>query len=464
MSYKDTITQIDALQQKINAHGTLTEEVKKKINYKIRLDWNYYSNRMEGGTLTREETRSVMVGNIDVKGKPLKDVWEMNGHDKVVLDILKIGKGEMRIAEKRIKEVHKAIMHEDDAIKLPLIGNWKTTPNEIINYKDEKISFTPPNEVPVAMHSLLDKTNAELDAFFAGRESLHPLIIASQFHIGYVTIHPFYDGNGRTARIFTNLLLICCGLPPIIIKDANKKAYYQLLADIQAYGGNPELFYAFIGERILESQKLVLDAIEGKEIEEPEDLDKKLALLEMELETVDPNEEIKKEFSKEVLLEIYDSWFTQLMTELIPVIQKFNRFFKGNRHHMAIQNGMGSVQFNDEPALEVIGKLRLEFINIGNMFNQYDCRIMMQTGFGPFIKSGLKSFGCVYGFEIKFHQIKYEVMVDDFSDNEQRKQVKLYERLLHKPLNEVEIKKIVTQLSNAIYQHIDFYTKKNGLR
>jgi len=464
MSYLETQVKIDELQQKINAFGVLSSDVKKKINYKFRLDWNYYSNRMEGGTLTREETRSVMVGNIDVKGKPLKDVMEMNGHDKVVLDILKIGKGELRIAEKRIKDIHKAIMHEEDAEKVSQIGNWKSRPNEIINYKNEKISFTPPSEVAEAVHDLLNKTNTELDSFFGNKESLHPTVIAARFHIGYVSIHPFYDGNGRTARILTNLLLISCGLPPIIIKDKHKQAYYQLLADIQAYGGNAELFYDFIDERMIESQQLVLDAIEGKDIEQPDDIDKKLALLETELGAIDPDEEIKKEFSKEVLLEIYDSWFTQLMNSVVPAIQKFNRFFKSNRHWVSIQNGMGSVQFDSEPATEIIEKLKQEFQRAGNMFNTYDCKIVLQTGFGPFIKSGLNPFGCVYGFEIKFHQTKYEVYVDEFSETNQRSQMKLYERLLHKQISEAEVKIIVDQLSDVIYQHIDFYTKKSGLR
>lgn len=59
---------------------------------------------MEGGTLTREETRNVMVGLSIGGGKPLSDVMEMNGHDKAVLDILKVGRGEQCISEKRIKE------------------------------------------------------------------------------------------------------------------------------------------------------------------------------------------------------------------------------------------------------------------------------------------------------------------------------------------------------------------------
>lgn len=70
MSYSEKRKQIDLLQQKINAHGELSAEVKKKINYKFRLDWNYYSNSMEGNTLTMDETRSVMVGNLTVVRNP----------------------------------------------------------------------------------------------------------------------------------------------------------------------------------------------------------------------------------------------------------------------------------------------------------------------------------------------------------------------------------------------------------
>ena len=90
MSYTEKRNQIDALQQKINAHGELSADVKKKINYKFRLDWNYYSNSMEGNTLTMDETRSVMVGNLTVGGKPIKDVLEIKGHDGIIAEILKI--------------------------------------------------------------------------------------------------------------------------------------------------------------------------------------------------------------------------------------------------------------------------------------------------------------------------------------------------------------------------------------
>ncbi len=93
MKYTDIKNKIDSIKEKISTNGKLTKEQLNKINNKFRLEWNFNSNSMEGNTLTIEETRSVMVGNLDVRQKPIKDVLEMKGHDEVISDILKIGKG-----------------------------------------------------------------------------------------------------------------------------------------------------------------------------------------------------------------------------------------------------------------------------------------------------------------------------------------------------------------------------------
>ena len=88
MSLKKVIQQIDELQSKINSYAQLSDEVLKRINYKFRLDWNYHSNAMEGNSLTKEETRSVMINNITVEGKPLKDVIEIRGHDQSYMKMI----------------------------------------------------------------------------------------------------------------------------------------------------------------------------------------------------------------------------------------------------------------------------------------------------------------------------------------------------------------------------------------
>ncbi len=283
----EKLLQIDQLQAQIGQAGPLPELRRKQLEFKFRLDWNYHSNANEGGTLTRAETRSLMVGLVDVGNKPLKDVLEMRGHDEVVREIMRLGRNEARLSEKRIKDIHRAIMHETDPEKQAWIGVWKQKPNEIIiSDLGEKIDFLSPSEVPAAMHDLLNRTNADWDAIMAQKKDApHPAQVAFTFQLEYLTIHPFYDGNGRSARILTNLLLIAAGFPPLIVKTDQKTAYNQLLTEVQANGPPPELFYEFLADQLLDSQQLVLAALAGQEIEEPDDLDKEIALFKKEILT-----------------------------------------------------------------------------------------------------------------------------------------------------------------------------------
>jgi Fic family protein len=286
MPLRDTIAEVDRLDRLIRKHGPLGAELLKKVNYKFRLEWNYYSNSMEGNTLTLPETRTVMVGNITVDGKPIRDVMEMKGHDDVISTILQLGKGDLNISEKRIKEIHAGILYEEDPEKRKLIGTWKTAPNYIYNYKNERFDFADWREVPERMHHLVDWLAAENNKIKRGdNDALHPVLLAFKFHLDYITIHPFYDGNGRTSRILTNLILISHGYQPVYVKTKEREIYYQYLADIQGYGGEPDLFYTFMAGLLLRSERIVLDAIEGKDIEEMDDLIKDISLWRTQLES-----------------------------------------------------------------------------------------------------------------------------------------------------------------------------------
>lgn len=340
MSLKKMIDRANELKEEIDSFGEYDREILKKINYKFRLDWNYYSNHMEGGTLTKEETRSVMVGNIDVKGKPLKDVMEMNGHDEIVREILKIGSSEKRISEKRIREIHSAIMFEENPSKKSEIGKWKSESNHLINYKGEKIDFAEPRDVQDAMHKLLNQLNSNLDKYHQGKLEIHPIILASQFHIDFVTIHPFYDGNGRMARILSNLILISCGFPPIIIRENVKENYYRTLADIQVYGGEKDLFYKFIITGVVDSQLLILKAINGEDIDEPDDLDKEIELFKREVEAKEIVGTIKK--SNELITELYYNWIQDFFNLFETKHHKFDDLFSENIYSRWLDGGFPS--------------------------------------------------------------------------------------------------------------------------
>lgn len=342
MSYKDLLKQIREMQEQIALHGKLNAEVLKKVDYKFRLDWNYHSNAIEGNSLTREETRTVMINNITVDQKPLRDVLEMRGHDEVVQSIIRVGKAELNLSEKRIREIHRAIIHEEDSEKKDKPGNWKTEVNYLYNYRGERFDFLDPAEVPGEMHTLLNWLNAEAAKTRSGNTpSQEPAMLAFEFHLRYLSIHPFYDGNGRTARLFMNLILISFGLPPVIIRKEDKDVYNRYLADIQAYGGEKDLYYSFMAEQLIRSLQIVLDAIAGKEIEEPDDLDKKVALLEWDMKMLGKSpvksaEAMEFAWKTGGLKEFFKSYFDKVKT--------FEKLFESSK--ISIQAGRDLIGFD----------------------------------------------------------------------------------------------------------------------
>lgn len=336
------IAAIDALKAEIDSHGKLPDKILNKVNYKFRLDWNFYSNTMEGNTLTRSETRSIMIGNVTIDGKPLKDVLEVKGHDEVVQQILQIGNGELNVSEKRIKELHRAIMHEEDPEKKALIGEWKKDQNEIINYKQEKFCFTRPSEVKEEMHNLINWLNAEAEKIkFQKKEALHPAILALEFHIRYLTIHPFFDGNGRTARILMNLILISFGYPPVIINSTDKVSYYQYLADVQCYDAPKDFYYNLMLALLQRSLEIVHKAVKGEEIEEPDDLDKEISLFITSLKNKKDLAEVRgtKENRFKIVQEVLLPFAVSLRAQIKEFDQLFNEgifllnFKAGNKNY-----------------------------------------------------------------------------------------------------------------------------------
>jgi Fic family protein len=465
MSFREKIAEIDRLQQSISQHGKLGRDLLQKINYKFSLDWNYFSNRMEGNTLTPDETKSVMIGIINVHNKPLKDVMEMKGHDEAIQSILKMGKGELNISESRIRDLHKAIMYEESPAEKAKLGEWKKQSNHVINYRDEKFDFTSPSEVKEEMHDLVNWVNVEKEKIETEKKgALHPVELAFEFHLRYLTIHPFYDGNGRTARILSNLILISYGYPPIYIKDNEKQFYYRYLAEVQGYGADKYDLFDLMSDYLIRSLKIVADAIAGKAIEEPEDLDKQIQLLERKLGAFDPGNEVKVKFSKKELLSIYDAWLADMIGTAIGVIEKFNKFFVDQDHSVSIHQAAIFERTSTQPISSILEELRGKIKESG-LLDRAPVNLYIQASYRNFAKAGLGTFDCFVAIEVKFSEIRYEVFVDDFDVDSQRPdRVKQYERLLNHPLTPVEITEVANKLGNTIIKQIDFYTQKSRLR
>ena len=400
MSFEEKLGIIDEMNKQIAAHGPLDADMQKRINYKFRLEWNYNSNIMEGNSLTKQETRSVMVGNITVGGKPLKDVLEMKGHDEVVKDIIKMGSGELNISEARIKEIHKGIMYEEAPEDQKKIGVWKTQNNYLYNYKKERVDFAPFSEVPEDMHQLINSLNREKGKIKRGdKDAMHSVAMAFNFHLDYITIHPFYDGNGRTARIFTNLILIAYGYPPLYIKLDEKDRYYQYLADVQEYGGAPDLFYDFMADMLIRSLQIVLDAIAGKPIEEPDDVDKKIAMWKKKLSNI-TDEPVAKSLDR--ISNLYLQCLSGLLDKYSAKLHKnFNDLFT-EWQVIGSVDGNSNANKNKIAIDDYIKKM------LTGTPNSFALLIFMKG----FKKNGPNAFSISTQIEIRFEEYTYKVRLN----------------------------------------------------
>ena len=461
MALNNKLSEINKLQGLIDQHELLDDDIKTKINYRFRLDWNYHSNAIEGGTLNKEETRSVMIGSIEIGGKSIRDVFEMKGHDNIVKEILLIGKGEMRLSEKRIKTFHKAIIHEEDEEKTSLLGNWKKDGNHVINYKLEKHSFTAPSEVPDLMHSLIDKTNALIDSLKTKASKVHPALIALQFHIEFINIHPFYDGNGRMARILSNLLLVSFGFPPFVVNKEDKDRYNKLIADIQCYGGKEDLFYEFLCELIIRSQNIVLEAIEGKDITQDDDFEKELSLLDQEFTDA---KEAKLRMSNSLIKALYSNSFQKLFQTIDAKLSKLDSRFNQKNVSYRIDSFIPIIEDekvrNDLEGLEnqvffsfqepekyghaqdyeypVIKAIRPQISEIEASYN-----------WNGYKRAGTKAFNIHARFYIRFHEFRY--VITESSNNNNNFWV---EKLYDENLTDENISKIVKLLETDIIERL----------
>lgn len=443
MSYQDKLQQIDELQQQIAAHGKLPEEVLKKINYKFRLEWNYNSNSMEGNTLTRIETKAVMTHNITVKDKPLNDILEMEGHDKVVNTLMKIGKGELNISEKRIKEIHSIIKFEDEAEKKKMIGNWKTFNNYVDN--DDPYYFTPHAEVPHAMHELINWVNAEGEKIDRKvKEALHPVKLAAEFHIRFIAIHPFHDGNGRMVRILTNLILISYDYPPVYVdKTTDRDVYYNYLRDIQRNGATHDMFYEFITGLVIRSQQTVLDAIAGKDIEEPDDIDKEIAIFKRML-PVEGNGENVLSKTYDVIEELYKTCFSPMYDRLHSKLHgNFYDLFNG----WDVRGFVNNSNHNDQNKMHIDNFFRTNVLNgqLDEMGKPRIDNMALRFYMNGFKRNGINAFNVDYSLEIIFHQYKYDVRNNNKT---------IHEKLYSQPLTEDEVQQIIQDAQKMVLEAI----------
>jgi Fic family protein len=464
MPYKENLKKASELKKELDGFRPFKPDVEKRIMQKLRLDWNYHSSHIEGNQLTYGETKALILFGTTAQAKPLKDHLEMTGHNEAILNIEDVVKQERPLTETFIRELHKIILKESyevDAItpdgkptkRTISIGQYKTTPNHVLTQTGEIFYFATPEETPAKMNDLMEWYKENKD-----NADFHPVLFATEFHYRFIRIHPFDDGNGRIARLLMNFILMQKGYPPAIIKTEDKVNYFNALQ--QADAGQLDFFFNYVCIQVNNSLELMLKGAKGESIDEPDDLDKKLALLKQEVAAEDEENEIKTQLTTFVLIDILEKWGFNLLNELVKTTIKFNEFYDSPNHTLTIFLN------NSGPNFKVISEIPIDqiksSINPTNINVQLpESRVIFQASFGAYKKGGLNPFGCNYTFEINFETYNYEVRVGHFDPTKEGQKVKPFvKKLLHKPLLPDEIKNISVLWGDALFAHLEYYRKQ----
>ncbi|MBL7720233.1 MAG: Fic family protein [Flavipsychrobacter sp.] len=247
MSPEDNILHtISSLKEELNQFRSLDNA---KIQEALAIEYTYESNRIEGNTLTLQETQLVIEKGLTISGKPLREHLEAINHKEAIDYIKELADSKSRLAEYDLKQIHAIVLKSIDKQNA---GCYRNVPVMISGS-----TYVPPQ--PYLLSKLME------DYFIFYNENvdvIHPVVLAAEMHERLVTIHPFIDGNGRTSRLIMNLILLQHGYPIANIKgDAeSRKRYYSSLEKAQMQNDKSD-FIQLIAEVARESLEKYLSIL-----------------------------------------------------------------------------------------------------------------------------------------------------------------------------------------------------------
>ena len=221
---KPTYDQLDALKARLDAMRPLSPEAAKNLRDDLVLRYTYHSNAIEGNTLTLMETKVVLEDGLTIGGKSMREHLEAINHRDAYDFLEEACREQTPLSERLIKEIHQLVLKGIDNENA---GKYRQQ-NVLIS----GAGFQPPDFLHV------QECMASFIQWYASESSkLHPIERAARVHADSVNIHPFIDGNGRTARLLMNLELLRAGFPLAIVPVEERSNYYANL-DIVAVKGD----------------------------------------------------------------------------------------------------------------------------------------------------------------------------------------------------------------------------------
>lgn len=239
------LSKISSKKKKFNK--LFSDNKSKEQLYKwLKSELAYTSNNIEGNTLTRKETRLVIEEDITSSSKPFVHYQEAVNHAKAFDYIIEILKSKTSVSENVVLDIHKKLLSGIDDYNA---GFYRNCP---VRISGSRVILPNPMKVPDLMKEFFEK--------FDSIKDVEDII---KTHLDFVSIHPFSDGNGRCARLLMNLLLICNGFCPIIIRPRDRKRYINSIEKAQLTD-NIDDYMKFMLSRLSQSFDTIFDIYEPK--------------------------------------------------------------------------------------------------------------------------------------------------------------------------------------------------------
>ncbi len=450
----EALEKVEQLKSKLDSLRPLDKDAEARIMQKFRLDWNYHSNNLEGNSLTYGETKALILFGITAQGKPLKDHFEITGHNEAINWIIEMIKGVTDLSEVFIRQLHQLLLKESYEVEAQTqngkqakrkieVGKYKTMPNHVLTQTGETFYFATPEETPAKMQELIEWLRNEKE-----KPDVNPIILAALFHYKFIRIHPFDDGNGRVARILMNFILMQYGFPPVIIKTNDKENYFSVLQ--QADAGIFEPFIEYIADNLIRSLEIMIKGAKGENIEESDDFDKELALLEGKLKGFGKKVEITR--TPDVILEVVDKSILLLIIDFIKSCKNFDKFYVKNQFAVYVRRYYKIWQTNEEFTLERVEEFREALWNY--IDSEYFSYVKLSYEYSTFNRENVGDFDYSSNIYLYFGKTQYKIKSDYTKKSEKGF---LFKKLYSEKISKEEIQEIVKLKAR---QHKDFIEKK----
>ena len=290
--FRVKFVELSEKKERLDVLRPLPPELVRNLEEWFLVELTYTSNALEGNTLTRKETAAVVEKGLTVGGKTLVEHLEATNHAKALKEVVRLSQistSQLKLAD--VLRIHETVLRGIDDEHA---GHFRRIP---VRISGAPVILPNPVKVPDLMEGFIE--------WLVSSSDLHPVELAAEAHYKLVTIHPFVDGNGRTARLLMNLILMQHGFPPGIIRTRDRLKYIEGLERAQL-GGSKDGYNQVIIDAVDRSLNIYLKAAAGEVADAEEQVPDLLRIGQLARETGESNPTIRF-WTKEGLLHVADT-------------------------------------------------------------------------------------------------------------------------------------------------------------